>query len=719
MTTSHSVQTKLNGNAVSIETGKVAKQADGAVVVRCGGTMVLSTVVASRSAMEGRDFLPLTVEYREKAYAGGKIPGGFFKREGRPDEKETLTCRLIDRPIRPLFPKGFRNEIQVINLVISADNENDPDVLAMIGTSAALSLSGIPFAGPIGAARVAMVDGKLVVNPTYAQQATATLEIVMAGTEEAVLMVEAGGKEIAEDQMLEALAFGHEQCKQLARIQKELMAQAAKPRWAFDAQAGADPALQSKVQQVATPRVVEALAIHQKQARAEALSAAFEATWIHLVTVDHVPDEPAMKAKAHEYFEKVEKTEVRRLIVDKGIRVDGRSVKEVRPIWSEVGYLPRAHGSALFTRGETQALVAATLGTKNDEQKLESFEGDSYRNFMLHYNFPPFSTGEVKRFGTAGRREVGHGALAHRAISAVLPAKDVFPYTIRIVSEILESNGSSSMATVCGASMSLMDAGVPLKSPVAGIAMGLVKDGDKVGILTDIMGSEDHYGDMDFKVAGTDKGITALQMDIKIAGVSVDIMRQALAQAREARLHVLGKMAETIKTARTGLSEYAPRFVTIKIRPEKIREIIGPGGKVIRGIQEKTGAKIDVEDDGKVTVFSSSSEKAQMAVDIIQDICREAELDRIYLGKVKSIKEFGAFVEIMQGTEGLLHISQIAEARIRAVGDVLTEGDEVLVKVIEIDGNGKIRLSRKQALRDQPALADKEKLKIAPTTAGA
>jgi polyribonucleotide nucleotidyltransferase len=719
MTTSHSVQAKLNGNAISIETGKVAKQADGAVVVRCGGTMVLSTVVASRSAMEGRDFLPLTVEYREKAYAGGKIPGGFFKREGRPDEKETLTCRLIDRPIRPLFPKGFRNEIQVINLVISADNENDPDVLAMIGTSAALSLSGIPFAGPIGAARVAMVDGKLVVNPTYAQLATATLEIVMAGTEEAVLMVEAGGKEIAEDEMLEALAFGHEQCKQLARIQKELMAQAAKPRWAFDAQAGADPSLQSKVQEVATPRVVEALAIHQKQARAEALTAAFEATWIHLVSVDHVPDEPAMKAKAHEYFEKVEKTEVRRLIVDKGIRVDGRSVKEVRPIWSEVGYLPRAHGSALFTRGETQALVAATLGTKNDEQKLESFEGDSYRNFMLHYNFPPFSTGEVKRFGTAGRREIGHGALAHRAISAVLPAKDVFPYTIRIVSEILESNGSSSMATVCGASMSLMDAGVPLKSPVAGIAMGLVKEGDKVGILTDIMGSEDHYGDMDFKVAGTDKGITALQMDIKIAGVSVDIMRQALAQAREARLHVLGKMAETIKTARTGLSEYAPRFVTIKIRPEKIREIIGPGGKVIRGIQEKTGAKIDVEDDGKVTVFSSSSEKAQMAVDIIQDICREAELDRIYLGKIKSIKEFGAFVEIMQGTEGLLHISQIAEARIRAVGDVLTEGDEVLVKVIEIDGNGKIRLSRKQALRDQPALADKEKLKIAPTTAGA
>ena len=715
--TSHTVQIKLNGSPLSLETGKVAKQADGAVVVRCGGTMVLSTVVAARTPMEGRDFLPLTVEYREKAYAGGKIPGGFFKREGRPDEKETLTCRLIDRPIRPLFPKGFRNEIQVINLVISADNENDPDVLAMVGTSAALSLSGIPFSGPLGAARVCMVDGKLVVNPTYAQQATATLEIVMAGTEDAVLMVEAGGKEIGEEQMLEALAFGHEQCKQLVRIQKELMTQVAKPRWAFDAQEGLDVGLQDKVRQIATQRVVEALAIHQKQARAEALAAAFEATWAHLVTVDHVTDDSATRGKAQEYFEKVEKTEVRRLIVEKGIRVDGRSVKDVRPIWSEIGYLPRAHGSALFTRGETQALVTATLGTKNDEQKIESFEGDIYRTFMLHYNFPPFSTGEVKRFGTAGRREIGHGALAHRALSAVLPTKEAFPYTIRVVSEILESNGSSSMATVCGASMSLMDAGVPLAAPVAGIAMGLVKEGDKVGILTDIMGSEDHYGDMDFKVAGTDKGITALQMDIKIGGVSVDIMRQALSQAREARIFVLGKMAETIKAHRTTLSEFAPRFVTIKIRPEKIREIIGPGGKVIRGIQEKTGAKIDVEDDGKVTVFSSSAEKAQQTIDMIQDICREAELDRIYLGKVKSIKEFGAFVEIMQGTEGLLHISQIAETRIRAVSDVLTEGDEVLVKVIEIDGNGKIRLSRKQALRDQPALSDKEKLKIAPASA--
>jgi len=704
----HSVRALMNGTELSLETGKVAKQADGAVVVRCGGTMVLSTVVATKTPMEDRDFLPLTVEYRERAYAGGKIPGGFFKREGRPDEKETLTCRLIDRPIRPLFPRGFRNEIQVINLVISADTENDPDVLAMLGSSAALCLSGIPFGGPLGALRVGIVDGKPVANPTYAQLTASPLELVIAGTEDAVLMVESGSREIGEDQVLEALAFGHEWCKRLAQLQGELIAKAAKPRWPFEPNAGADAALEARVKELATVKIVQALSIHEKQARAQALEVVFEEVFQALGGDDSI------RAKAQDYFENVEKAEVRRLIVEKGIRVDGRSVKEIRPIWSEVGYLPRAHGSALFTRGETQALVAATLGTKNDEQKLESFEGDSYRRFMLHYNFPSFSTGEVKRFGTPGRREIGHGALAHRAIEAVLPSKEEFPYTIRVVSDILESNGSSSMATVCGASMALMDAGVPLKSPVAGIAMGLVKEADRVGILTDIMGTEDHYGDMDFKVAGTEKGITALQMDMKIAGVSVDIMREALAQAREARLYVLTRMAETIKGARTELSPHAPRFVTIKIRPEKIREIIGPGGKVIRGIQEKTGAKIDVEDDGKVTIFSSSNDAAQMALGMIQDICREVELDRIYLGRVKSIKEFGAFVEIIPGNEGLLHISQIAENRIRTVNDVLSEGDEVLVKVIEIDANGKIRLSRKTALREQPALADREKLKIAP-----
>src|SRR5215470_9201914 len=710
----HSVHTSINATSLSIETGKVAKQADGAVIVRTGGTMVLSTVVAARAPMEGRDrdFLPLTVEYRERAYAGGRIPGGFFKREGRPDERETLTCRLIDRPLRPLFPKGFRNELQIINLVISADDENDPDMLAVVGSSAAVAVSGLPFSGPIGAVRVALVEGRLVANPTYKQLAVSPLEIVIAGTEDAVLMVESGGREIGEEQMLEALAFGHEQCRQLARVQKDLARQAGKAAWAFDAEAGADPTLESRVKELATAKVTQALAVHEKQARAQALETAFEDVWASLGLDD------AQRGKAREAFDKVEKIEVRRLIVDKGVRVDGRRVTEVRPIWSEVGYLPRGHGSALFTRGETQALVAVTLGTKNDEQKLESFEGDTYRRFMLHYNFPPFSTGEVKRFGTPGRREIGHGALAQRALEAVLPTREAFPYTMRVVSEILESNGSSSMATVCGASMALMDAGVPLTAPVAGIAMGLVKEGDKVGILTDIMGTEDHYGDMDFKVAGTDKGITALQMDIKIGGVSVDIMRQALSQAREARVFVLGKMAETIKAHRTTLSEFAPRFVTIRIRPEKIREIIGPGGKVIRGIQEKTGAKIDVEDDGKVTVFSSSAEKAQQTIDLIQDICREAELDRVYVGKVKSIKEFGAFVEIMTGTEGLLHISQIAENRIRAVGDVLSEGDLVAVKVIEIDPNGKIRLSRKSALREQPAIAEREKLAIAPAAPG-
>jgi polyribonucleotide nucleotidyltransferase len=706
----HSVHTQVNNQALSIETGKVAKQADGAVVVRCGGTMVLSTVVAAKSAMEGRDrdFLPLTVEYRERAYAGGRIPGGFFKREGRPDEKETLTCRLIDRPLRPLFPKRFRNEIQIINLVISADADNDPDMLALVGSSAAIAVSGIPFAEPIGAVRVALVNGQLVANPTYKELAGSPLEIVIAGTEDAVLMVESGGKELGEEQMLEALAFGHGECRKLARIQKELVAQAGKPRWIFDDQAGVDAALETRVKDLATEKVVQALAIHEKQARAQALD-----TILEEVAAAMGADE-ALRPKVREALEKVEKREVRRLIVEKGIRVDGRRVTEVRPISAEVGYLPRSHGSALFTRGETQALVAATLGTKNDEQKIESFEGETYRRFMLHYNFPSFSTGEVKRFGTPGRREIGHGALAQRAIEAVLPSREAFPYTMRVVSDITESNGSSSMASVCGASMALMDAGVPLTAPVAGIAMGLVKEGDKVGILTDIMGTEDHYGDMDFKVAGTEKGITALQMDIKIGGVSIDIMRQALAQAREARLHVLAKMAQSISAARTEMSPHAPRFVTIKIRPEKIREIIGPGGKVIRGMQEKTGAKIDVEDDGKVTVFSANSEAAQMAVDMIQDICREVEVDRIYVGKVKSIKEFGAFVELIPGTEGLLHISQIAESRIRAVADVLSDGDLVAVKVLEVDGNGKIRLSRKGALRDQPAMAEREKLAIAP-----
>jgi len=699
------MQIDIHGQPFSIETGKVAKQADGSVVVRFGDTMVLATVVAARTAREGQDFFPLTVEYRERAYAGGRIPGGYFKREGAPTKKETLTCRLIDRPVRPLFPDGFRNEVQIVCLVVSGDPDNDPDVLAMNGASAALYLSGIPFAGPVGAVRVGLVDGQLVANPTTAQQEASQLELVVAGTEEGVLMVEAGAKEVSEDRMLEAIAFGHEQCTRLARMQKELAAKAGTPRWAFDPNTGRDLELAARVRSLATPRLATALAVYEKQARADALGGVFDEVWATLGLDD------TKKGAVRAAFEEAESAEVRRMIVERGIRVDGRKVDQIRPISIEVGYLPRAHGSSLFTRGETQALVSATLGTKADEQKIEALEGESYRHFMLHYNFPPFSVGEVRRFGSPSRRDIGHGALAERAVEAVMPPKEEFPYTVRVVSDIMESNGSSSMASVCGASLALMDAGAPLKSHVAGIAMGLVKEGDKFGILTDIMGSEDHYGDMDFKVAGTEKGVTALQMDIKITGVSVEIMRQALRQAREARMIVLGKMRETLEKARTELSPHAPRFVTIKIRQEKIREIIGPGGKVVRGIQDATGAKIDIEDAVRVTVFSPDSASVQKAVGMIQDICREVELDRIYLGKVKKIVEFGAFVEVIPNTEGLLHISQIAESRIRTVQDVLSEGDEVLVKVIEVDGNGKMRLSRKMALRDQPALADKERLK--------
>ncbi len=702
----HSTTTEIGGRTLTLETGRVARQADGAVMVRYGGTMVLATVVATKTPLEGIDFFPLTVDYRERAYAGGRIPGGFFKREGRPVEKEILTSRLIDRPLRPLFPKAFKHEVQILDLVISGDQENDPDVLAVVGSSAALVVSGIPFNGPVGAVRVGLVDGQLIANPTEAQRDVSSLDLVIAGTEEAVLMVEAGAREVPEEMILRAIAFGQEQCRALAKMQKDLRAVAGKPAWPL-AQAAADPALEARVRELAAEKIAQALSVHEKQTRAQAINQIFEDVFQALGA------DPTLKGPGREAFEKVEKAQVRRMVLDKGVRVDGRRATETRPISSEVGYLPRAHGSALFTRGETQALVTVTLGTRENEQKIEDLTGESYRHFMLHYNFPSFSVGEVRRFGGPGRREIGHGALAERAVEAVLAPKEAFPYTIRIVSDILESNGSSSMATVCGASLALMDAGVPIKGPVAGIAMGLIKEGDRVAILTDIMGTEDHYGDMDFKVAGTEAGVTSLQMDIKIGGVSTEIMGRALAQAREARLHVLAKMRETIEKPRPELSPYAPRFVTIRIRPEKIREVIGPGGKVIRGIQEQTGVKIDVEDDGRVTVFSADNNAVQKAVAIIQDIVREVEVDRICVGKVKKIVEFGAFVEVMPGTEGLLHISQIAETRIKAVTDVLAEGDEVLVKVIEVDPNGKIRLSRKMALREQPALADKEKRKNA------
>ncbi|MFQ5828771.1 MAG: polyribonucleotide nucleotidyltransferase [Candidatus Methylomirabilia bacterium] len=705
----HATQTEIGGRTFSVETGRLAKQADGAVLVRYGGTVVLATAVATKTPLEGVDFFPLTVDYRERAYAGGRIPGGFFKREGRPMEKEILTCRLIDRPIRPLFPKAFKHEVQVIALAISGDQENDPDILSMNGASAALTVSGIPFNGPIGAVRVGLVNGKLVVNPTESQQAVSDLDLVVAATEEAVLMVEAGAKQVPDETMLRAIDFGHAQCRELVKIQQALAALAGNPRWAFDGPAEADQELEVRVRELTVPRISEALMVYEKQARARAVEQIFQEVWQALGL------DESQRVKAREAFEKVENAEVRRMVLEKGIRIDGRSVSEIRPISCEVGFLPRAHGSAIFTRGETQALVTITLGTREDEQKIEALAGESFKPFMLHYNFPAFSVGEVRRFGSPGRREIGHGALAERAVQPVVPGKESFPYTTRVVSDILESNGSSSMATVCGASLSLMDAGVPVAAPVAGIAMGLIKEGDQVAVLTDIMGTEDHYGDMDFKVAGTEKGITALQMDIKVGGVTTEIMAQALAQARDARLHVLAKMREAIAVPRSELSPYAPRFVTIKIRPEKIREIIGPGGKVIRSIQEQTGVKIDVEDSGRVTVFSADNNAVQKAIGIIQGICREVELDRIYLGKVKKTVEFGAFVEVIPGNEGLLHISQIAETRIRAVGDVLAEGDEVAVKVIEIEQSGKMRLSRKMALREQPDLADKERRKVALT----
>jgi polyribonucleotide nucleotidyltransferase len=699
---------------MTLETGRVARQADGAVLVRYGESVVLATVVASKTAVEGQDFFPLTVDYRERAYAGGRIPGGFFKREGRPAEKEILTSRLIDRPLRPLFPKGFRNEIQLIALAISGDQQNDPDILAMNGASAAVVVAGLPFLGPFGAVRIGLCDGQLVVNPTSGQLNRSRLDLVVAATEDSVVMVEAGAREVPDDTLVEAIALAHEECRHLVRVQRALAEMAGKPRWSFDASAHEDPELQGRVREMAQPRMREVIAIGEKVQRGQALARLSQEV---IAAVD--PD-GLRRSKVRECVDRIEKEEVRRMILDQGVRIDGRQAWETRPISAEVSFLPRTHGSALFTRGETQALVAVTLGTKSDEQKIEALEGESFKPFMLHYNFPSFSVGEVRRFGSPGRREIGHGALAERSVEPVLPSKEEFPYTIRVVSDILESNGSSSMASVCGATLALMDAGVPIRAPVAGIAMGLVKEGDRYAILTDIMGTEDHYGDMDFKVAGTEAGVTGLQMDIKVAGVSREIMAAALRQAREARLFVLGRMREALTEPRAELSPYAPRFVTIKIRPEKIREVIGPGGKVVRGIQDQTGVKVDIEDDGRVMLFGVDAKMVQQAVDIIQGICREAEVGRVHLGKVKKVVDFGAFVEILPGTEGLLHISQIAEERTRRVEDVLNEGDQVLVKVIEVDPSGKIRLSRRAALKDPEAAAvGQERLTGVPSEAPA
>jgi len=682
------VSIPLGNTTLTIECGKLAKQAHGSAYVRYGDTVVLATACTT-DPREGIDFFPLTVDYREYNYAAGKIPGGFFKREGRPTEKEIITSRLIDRPVRPLFPEGFNDETQVIAMVLSADSEYNPDVVGVVAGAAALYLSDIPFLTPIGAVRVGLVGGQLVTNPTYAEIKTSLLNLVVVGTEDAIVMVEAAAKEVSEPAILDAINYAHEQIRKIVAVEKELFQKLGIRKREFTAPVR-DEALYREVKEKTEARLHEAMDT-SKYAKLESHRRIVK---IREELLESYPKEDeAKRREAAHYFDALE---------EKLFREDVLMKRQVRSITCEVGMLPRTHGSALFTRGETQALVTATLGTAEDMQRLDVLEGESFKRFMLHYNFPPFSVGEVAFLRGPGRREIGHGNLAERALISIIPGEEAFPYTIRVVSDILESNGSSSMATVCGGCLALMDAGVPVKAPVAGIAMGLVKEGDKYAILTDIAGAEDHYGDMDFKVAGTKEGITALQMDIKITGVTPAIMAEALDQAKAGRLHVLGKMLEALPEARTTISVHAPRIFTLRINPSKIGELIGPGGKVIRGIIEQTGVKIDVEDDGRVNVAATEQESADKAIKMIKDLLAEAELGKTYLGKVVRLADFGAFVEIFPGTDGLLHISEVAEHRIADIRKELKEGDQLLVKVISIDGN-KIRLSRKAVLRDQRA----------------
>ncbi len=691
------VEIDFHGRPLSIEVGRMAKQADGSALVTFGETMVLVTVVATRSTREGIDFFPLTCDYQERTFAAGKIPGGFFKREGRPSEKEVLTSRLIDRPIRPLFPEGFACETQVIATVLSHDKENDPDVIALTGASAALQVSDVPFHGPIAAVRMGRLNGQLVVNPTVTQLEQSDLNLVVAGSRDGIVMVEGGAKMLPEDVMLEALFTAHQSLQSLLDMQDELQKAVGEPKRPVAAPSF-DQTLFAQVETQLVPRIQAAFQVSGKHERAAAVREAEQEVLATLAT-----EFPERVGALRGMCEAVKSRVMRGAIVSEGRRVDGRGLTDIRSISCEVSVLPRTHGSALFTRGETQALAVATLGTSSDEQKIDALIGEHYKKFMLHYNFPPFSVGEVKFLRSPGRREIGHGALAERALLAVLPGEEEFPYTIRVVSEVLESNGSSSMATVCGGTLSLMDAGVPITAPVAGIAMGLIKEGEAVRILSDILGDEDHLGDMDFKVAGTAAGITALQMDIKIGRVTRDIMREALYQAREGRLHILKAMTAVMEKPRSEMSMHAPRITTLKIRPDKIRDVIGPGGKVIRGIIEETGVKIDVEDDGTVLIASSDGKAMQRAIELVQGITAEAEVGRIYKGTVRKIVDFGAFVEILPGTDGLLHISQIGPGRVNKVSDVLKEGDEVMVKVLEVDRQGKIRLSRKEAMQAEQA----------------
>ncbi len=688
------VEIDLRGKPLIFETGRFARQADGAVVVRYGDTLVLATVVAKKKAKEDVDFFPLTIDYQEKAYAAGKIPGGFFKREGKPSEKEILTSRLIDRPVRPLFPEGFYSETQGIVSVLSFGNENISDILGIIGISAAFCISDIPFNGPVGAVRVGVIGDSFVLNPDLQETAECDFNVVVAGTEEAVVMVEGGGLEIQETTLLEALDFAHREIKRIVELQRELTRIAGKQKRPVTPPV-VDDELVTSVSRLSLERIKEAVNIPDKLRRQEALDNVLKDVIATLNT-----DEKDISRDISFVFKKLEKDHVRNMILQQGIRVDGRKPEEIRPISCEVGVLPRAHGSALFVRGETQCLAAVTLGTSEDEQLIDALEGESKKSFMLHYNFPPFSVGEVKPLRAPGRREIGHGMLAERALKAICPQKSDFPYTIRVVSDILESNGSSSMATVCGASLALMDAGVPMKAHVAGIAMGLIKEIEKTVILTDILGLEDHLGDMDFKVTGTVEGITAFQMDVKIGGVSKEVMSKALEQARQGRLHIIQKMSEVLAGPRATLATHAPRIFTMQVKTEKIRDVIGTGGKVIRGIIEQTGVKIDIEDTGIIKIASVDEASARKAMDIINGIVAEAEVGKLYMGKVRRIVDFGAFVEILPGVEGLLHISQIAHRRIAKVSDELKEGEEILVKVIEIDKMGRIRLSKKEAVGD-------------------
>ncbi|MBI3621307.1 MAG: polyribonucleotide nucleotidyltransferase [Nitrospirae bacterium] len=680
------------GRPLVLESGKMAKQADGAVVVQMGDTIVLVTAVTAKTIRPGIDFLPLTVDYKERFYAAGKIPGGFFKREGRPTEKETLVSRLIDRPLRPLFPDGFYFETQIIASVLSYDPACSADVLGMIGASTALLISDVPFTDPVGAVRIGRVDGEFVVNPTPPQLERSELDLVVAGTKDAIIMVEGEAKGLSEEVMLAALDLAHKQIHQVIDLEKQLAFLVGKPKRKV-ALAVTDTALAEKVTAAAETRIAEALRIAQKldrQAKLDEILAGVQSSL--------APEDAELQRKIASIFHDLERRRMREIVLQDKKRADGRGPADIRPITCEVGLLPRTHGSALFTRGETQSLSVVTLGTGEDEQRIDALEGESTRTFMLHYNFPPFSVGETKPLRGPGRREIGHGALAERALKAVMPNKEKFPYTVRLVSDILESNGSSSMATVCAGTLALMDAGVPITEPVGGIAMGLIKEGDRVAILSDILGLEDHLGDMDFKVTGTRQGITALQMDMKIGGITAELLKQALQQARAGRLHILDKMEAALSTPRKDLSTYAPRIINIRIRPEKIGALIGPGGKNIRAIVEKTGVKIDVADDGLVSIASTDEGAARQAIELIQQTTQEVEVGKIYTGRVRRIMEFGAIVQLGPNTDGLVHISQLANYRVKAVTDVLKEGDEVQVKVLEVDKQGKIRLSRKDAL---------------------